>query len=203
MNSITLPSPLAQSFVLADNDPTINNNKLPESLGVTVSRNAGQDNVLGINQHRASLDKPSPLVNTTSLSSAEETFKALSLLMQGNQNTTQDVLAKAGDMFIQFLTSSFKNGAGLPKDLGKGAEYGVGGAFIALAASSVDSFEIELAKTTTELEKAQNKLKGEEIKRVRSENEAQMKDNQAKIKESEEAAQDAKKQVFLGKYLVI
>ncbi|AQS40623.1 hypothetical protein Sps_05560 [Shewanella psychrophila] len=201
MNQITLTNPLAQSAALLDTDQGITNAKLgkQQEQGVTVSRNTEQQVSVGINKQGVMLDKPNPLMNTSSLTSADKTFNELSSLMNSNQQAVKDLLDKTGDMFAKFLTSSFQNGAGLPKELAKGAEYGIGSAFIALSASSVEDFEIELAKTTTELERAQNKLKSEEIKRVRSENEAQMKDNQTKIKESEEAAQEAKKSGLFGK----
>ncbi len=201
MNQIPITNPLAQSTVLLGTDHAVTNTQLgkKQDQDVTVSRSIEQQSSVGISKQGVMLERPNPLMTIGSLVSAEKTFNDLSQLVSSNRNTVKELLDKTGDMFAKFLTSSFQNGAGLPKELAKGAEYGVGSAFIALAASSVDDFEIELAKTTTELEKAQNKLKGEEIKRARSENEAQMKDNQTKIKESEEAAQEAKKSGLFGK----
>jgi hypothetical protein len=65
--------------------------------------------------------------------------------------------------------------------------------------SSVEDFEIELAKLTVELESTQKKLKLEEITRAREQNLQKMDENQKKIKESTEAAKEAQKSGLVGK----
>ncbi|MBP3996486.1 type III secretion system translocon subunit SctE [Pseudomonas koreensis] len=65
--------------------------------------------------------------------------------------------------------------------------------------SSVEDFEIELAKLTGELESTQKKLKLEEIKQAREQNLQKMEENQKKIKESTEAAAQAQKSGLLSK----
>ncbi|UXZ22826.1 type III secretion system translocon subunit SctE [Pseudomonas sp. YeP6b] len=65
--------------------------------------------------------------------------------------------------------------------------------------SSVEDFEIELAKLTGELESTQKKLKLEEITRAREQNLQKMDENQKKIKESTEAAKEAQKSGLVGK----
>ncbi|WP_347902473.1 type III secretion system translocon subunit SctE [Pseudomonas purpurea] len=65
--------------------------------------------------------------------------------------------------------------------------------------SSVEDFEIELAKLTGELESTQKKLKLEEIKQAREQNLQKMEENQKKIKESTEAAKEAQKSGLVSK----
>jgi len=65
--------------------------------------------------------------------------------------------------------------------------------------SSMEDFEIELAKLTGELESTQKKLKLEEIKQAREQNLQKMEENQKKIKESTEAAAQAQKSGLLSK----
>jgi len=65
--------------------------------------------------------------------------------------------------------------------------------------SSVEDFEIELAKLTGELESTQKKLKIEEIKQAREQNLQKMEENQKKILEATEAAKEAQKSGLIGK----
>lgn len=65
--------------------------------------------------------------------------------------------------------------------------------------SSVEDFEIELAKLTGELESTQKKLKIEEIKQAREQNLQKIEENQKKILEATEAAKEAQKSGLIGK----
>lgn len=72
-------------------------------------------------------------------------------------------------------------------------------ALVTAAFTSPAAFEIELGRLTSDLEKSQNKLKLEDIKRARDLNEKKIGENQEKIKEAEESAKEAKKAGIFGK----
>ncbi|MFM5566321.1 type III secretion system translocon subunit AopB [Aeromonas veronii] len=70
---------------------------------------------------------------------------------------------------------------------------------VTAAFTSPETFEIELGKLTSDLEKTQTKLKLDDIRQARTLNEKKIGENQAKIKEAEESAQEAKKAGIFGK----
>ncbi|MBP8174536.1 type III secretion system translocon subunit AopB [Aeromonas allosaccharophila] len=72
-------------------------------------------------------------------------------------------------------------------------------ALVTAAFTSPESFEIELGKLTSDLEKTQTRLKLADLKRARELNEKKIGENQEKLKEAEESAQKAKKSGLASK----
>ncbi|MEH8182737.1 type III secretion system translocon subunit SctE [Aeromonas allosaccharophila] len=72
-------------------------------------------------------------------------------------------------------------------------------ALVTAAFTSPESFEIELGKLTSDLEKTQIRLKLADLKRARELNEKKIGENQEKLKEAEESAQKAKKSGLASK----
>ncbi|MDR5617693.1 type III secretion system translocon subunit SctE [Arsenophonus sp.] len=70
---------------------------------------------------------------------------------------------------------------------------------LSLALTSPASFEVELSKVTSELQTNQQKLKLEDIQRIKQQNALKMDENQAKIQESEDAVKESQKSGLAAK----
>ncbi|HGJ5855919.1 type III secretion system translocon subunit SctE [Arsenophonus nasoniae] len=70
---------------------------------------------------------------------------------------------------------------------------------LSLALTSPASFEVELSKVTSELQTNQQKLKLEDIQRIKQQNALKMDENQTKIQESEDAVKQSQKSGLAAK----
>lgn len=70
---------------------------------------------------------------------------------------------------------------------------------LSLALTSPASFEVELSKVTSELQTNQQKLKLEDIHRIKQQNALKMDENQTKIQESEDAVKQSQKSGLAAK----
>lgn len=107
-------------------------------------------------------------------------------LSVSNMQPDQRVLADLGRLLAQVTENSDMV---LPRTRG----------LVSAAFTSPAEFEIELGKLTSELEKTQTKLKLDDIRRAREQNDKKIGENQEKLKEAEESAQKAKKAGIVSK----